>query len=104
MRWTTEELRNWVASLPDRDKANIIYDMAWTLFGDFDDDGKEYIDPTHKPSSPDLKGAVTYLRGELTRGRSELTVKEVIRTDELEIERGHTIAEIVELAGACLDR
>jgi hypothetical protein len=71
MQWTPEKLKERVAALPEDVRTTIICDVAWSFFGDLDDDGEEYIDTGRRPDSPDLTAAVDYLREELTKMRSE---------------------------------
>jgi hypothetical protein len=103
MRWTTEELRQRIESLPDHIRNEIVYSTVWHMFGEIANDESEYIDTDHKPTTADLRDAISYLRTTMTQEWPELTVKEVIRSGELEISPGHTREEIIELACECLN-
>lgn len=103
MRWTIEELKQRVMAIPDNVRMAIICDLARDMFGDMDDTGVEYVDLDHEPDRSDLKKAARHLNGDLFVERAPLTVKEVIRSGELEIEPGHTMAEITEMASECLN-
>ncbi|HEY2159592.1 MAG TPA: hypothetical protein VGH33_28470, partial [Isosphaeraceae bacterium] len=104
MRRTLEEVKAAIAALPDHIKDEIIYGVCWNFFGDLDEDEEEYIETKRRPDSPDLTSAVEYLRLELFEARHDVRVKQVIRGGELELAPGHTMAEVIEQAGECLDR
>jgi hypothetical protein len=75
MSWTTEELRQRIAALPDHVKTDIICELAWHMFGGLGSKA-EHIYPDHVPDQMDLKLAATCLRDELTKERPSLLVKE----------------------------
>lgn len=105
MRWTPEELKQRIADLPDHIKAEIIYDMAWNIFGGIDrSTDASYIDTRVPSSLINVKTAISFLRDELEMDRPPTTVKTVISTGELELVPGLTFDEVTEQAAANLDR
>ena len=103
MRMTKDELKEKVSLLPDYVKTEIICGVAWDAYGDLDEDEEEYIETTRRPDSEEVRTAIEYLHAEVFMREHTLTVKRVVRSGELEIEPGHTMPEIIELAAACLD-
>jgi hypothetical protein len=93
-----------INELPAHIQRALLYDVVWQLFGDIDEDGTEYIDPDYIADVVDTTTAIACLHETLFVKTFEPRVTEVIRTGELEIEPGHTMAEIIEQASACLDR
>jgi hypothetical protein len=102
MRCTLEEVKQQIAAWPDHVKTEILAGFAYEVFGLRRSDPR-CID-TERPLVPEYAMALAkMLRRDLLKDRPELTVKEVIRSGELEIEAGHTLEEIVELACECLN-
>lgn len=105
MRWTPEELKQRIAALPNQAKAEIIYDVAWCLFGGVDQStDASYIDTRVSTNMLNVKTAISDFRDELERDRPPVTIKTVLSAGELELIPGLTFDEIIELAAAAMNR